>query len=279
MKFLIREISHILKSNSVENSNYHEEHRDRIGQLENNLKDQAVQNCNAVALKTDASIRKASREQRNDFCRLEQRFQELSNAIPNNTMQRSEIEESFTRVLTSDALAKAMIQTVISASAFRDDQDKTGQQACLYPTRRRSLNARKAGFLISRGETSFFNYVLSIQRIIRKSENTLFMKAEDLETQTTIRFHPPWWLVKFGFSYGLNLDFTQCHRGWKHSLETFRCVPDDSLVFELCASGNVQGVETIIRMGKASVWDTNSSGITPLHVCEYCFMKTEYLCC
>jgi hypothetical protein len=109
--------------------------------------------------------------------------------------------------------------------------------------------------------------IIRVESITTKSDDTTPMERKCLNTQRIIRFRPTQLLVKFGFSYGLNFSFTQSYRGWKHCLETFRCVPDDSLIFDFCRSGNIQGVETLSRTGKASVWDTDSAGWTPLHVC------------
>jgi hypothetical protein len=43
-------------------------------------------------------------------------------------------------------------------------------------------------------------------------------------------------------------------------------VSDDSLIFESCKLGNIDGVRLLLDKGEASTWDTNSQGRTPLHV-------------
>lgn len=78
---------------------------------------------------------------------------------------------------------------------------------------------------------------------------------------------PTPWLVKLGMNYGLRIDFQNSGIwGWKHTLNTFRTVPDDAMIFEFCKEGNLAGVQTLLSRGKASVRDTDSHGRTALFV-------------
>lgn len=92
---------------------------------------------------------------------------------------------------------------------------------------------------------------------------TIGHQSEDRET--IIIFHPARWLLKLGMAYGWRL-LNQSQQGWKYCLNQFRAVLDDALIFELSREGNIIAVETLIRRGEASVWDTNSQGFTPPHV-------------
>jgi hypothetical protein len=84
------------------------------------------------------------------------------------------------------------------------------------------------------------------------------------ESYLTIR--PALWLARFGLKYGIRLAIFQSPGNWKHVLNTFRPVSDDSLIFEFCKLGNIGGVRLLLDKGEASTWDTNSRGQTLLHV-------------
>ena len=92
-------------------------------------------------------------------------------------------------------------------------------------------------------------------------------KTEQEASWTLLSIRPALWLARFGIKYGLRVKIFQAPGYWKHLTETFRPVPDDAMVFELCRRGNINGVQRLLREQKASVWDMNSLGRTPLHVC------------
>jgi hypothetical protein len=87
------------------------------------------------------------------------------------------------------------------------------------------------------------------------------------QNKTRIIFRPAAWLVRFGLAYELQLELLGSLRSWKINFHVYQPVPDDSLVFEFCRSGNLEGVQTLFSRKKASVFDVNSQGWTPLHVC------------
>lgn len=68
-----------------------------------------------------------------------------------------------------------------------------------------------------------------------------------------------------GLRYGM-LIYAKSTMGWKHTIQPFRLVPDDSLVFEFCKTGNVEGLQALFKLGHASPWDRNADGRTPLWV-------------
>ncbi|KAI9877747.1 MAG: hypothetical protein M1830_002943 [Pleopsidium flavum] len=89
--------------------------------------------------------------------------------------------------------------------------------------------------------------------------------------ETSFSLHPACWLLAIGFSYGLRFEILKtCQQGWKQSLSTFRAVPDDALIFGLCAQEDIQAVGNLIQKGQASVWDTDCRGCTPLHYAAAC---------
>ncbi|PMD42284.1 ankyrin [Hyaloscypha variabilis F] len=101
------------------------------------------------------------------------------------------------------------------------------------------------------------------------AQSNMYPGEEEDEHQTgesylTIR--PALWLARFGLKYGIRVAISQSPGNWKHVLNTFRPVSDNSLIFEFCKLGNIDGVRLLLDKGEASTWDTNSKGRTPLHV-------------
>ncbi len=72
--------------------------------------------------------------------------------------------------------------------------------------------------------------------------------------------------MKLGLQRGLEITFQASIQGWQHALETFRAVPYDSEMFRLCSVGDILGVKKLLSSGRASVWDQDPDGWTPLHV-------------
>jgi len=77
--------------------------------------------------------------------------------------------------------------------------------------------------------------------------------------------YPPKILSIFGVSYGVDVAAI-CTAGWKYSLQIFRAVPENALIFEFCREGNLAAVRTLLSTGNASPWDRDPEGRTPLYV-------------
>lgn len=89
------------------------------------------------------------------------------------------------------------------------------------------------------------------------------------ESQTSISIRPAQWLNYFGIGNGFQFDFANSSiHGWKHTLSLFRVVPDDASIFKLCQEGNLSAVQSLLSTGSASARDTDTRGLTPLHVRE-----------
>lgn len=88
-----------------------------------------------------------------------------------------------------------------------------------------------------------------------------------LQTQTVFILHPAPWLLKWCCSYGLKVEILRKfpHQGWKQSLNTYRAVPDNAIIFGFCREESISAVGKLIQASQASVWDTDSCGRTPLH--------------
>ena len=94
--------------------------------------------------------------------------------------------------------------------------------------------------------------------------------AKGCHLVTSFVYYPSWWLSKLGFKKGVEISLSSSTKGWQCSLNPFRAVPDDSLIFDFCKTGNIDAVQRLILRGDASVQDTSSKGWTPLHVsCDF----------
>lgn len=88
------------------------------------------------------------------------------------------------------------------------------------------------------------------------------------QTVTSVAIYPTSWLKWLGFRNGLEAVVASAGRSWLLNCRlTVTCaVPEDSLVFELCRTGQTRAVETLLAKGLASVVDTSPNGWKPLHV-------------
>jgi hypothetical protein len=88
--------------------------------------------------------------------------------------------------------------------------------------------------------------------------------ASEKETQFT--FYPARWLMWWGLGYAVHVVHYREGPSWKNSLQTFYAVPDNFFIFEICEQRNSMVVNSLLNSVRASPWDTNSKGRTPLHV-------------
>ncbi len=71
-----------------------------------------------------------------------------------------------------------------------------------------------------------------------------------------------------GMSRGILLSAASSS-GWQYTIQPFRAVAEDSLIFEFCRKGNLEGVRTLFERREASPWDRDPTGQTPLWVRQY----------
>jgi hypothetical protein len=100
-----------------------------------------------------------------------------------------------------------------------------------------------------------------------------------LERETAFFYHPAQWLVRRGFQFGLNALFMRATQGWTFQIRPFRAIPDDSLIFEFCEKGNLDGVRSLLGRRQASPWDVDSYGLTPLHVSQFLILFSPFHLC
>jgi len=105
------------------------------------------------------------------------------------------------------------------------------------------------------------------------SESNSHNESEDTEyeetqhrIETTLRLHPSRWLQICGITHGIQIAFSKSFQGLDCRLRTYRAVPDNSPIFEFCRKNDVDGIRRLFDERRASPWDTDSGGWTPLHV-------------
>ncbi|KAH3964989.1 hypothetical protein HBI56_149970 [Parastagonospora nodorum] len=88
-----------------------------------------------------------------------------------------------------------------------------------------------------------------------------------LQCITSFSFYPSRWLQLIGIAKGLEVIMASTARSWVFNckLTITHAVPEDSLIFDLCRSGQTRAVEILFSKGLASVMDTSPKGWKPLH--------------
>ena len=89
--------------------------------------------------------------------------------------------------------------------------------------------------------------------------------------------YPTRWQQYMGIQSGIEAVVASGGRSWLFNCNiTVTCpVPDDSLIFELCRTGQTRAVETLLEKGMASVVDTSPKGWKPLHVRRYSYVDNS----
>jgi hypothetical protein len=87
---------------------------------------------------------------------------------------------------------------------------------------------------------------------------------------TSFAFYPARWIQQIGIRNGLEAIIASVARSWVFNCKIMvtRAVPEDSLIFELCRSGQTRAVEALFCRGLASIVDTSPKGWKPLHVSD-----------
>lgn len=62
------------------------------------------------------------------------------------------------------------------------------------------------------------------------------------------------------------LQAKRCYSGWNFNIRTHNVVPDDAPIFDACADGDIEQIQTLFSAGLASVYDCDKNGTGLLHV-------------
>lgn len=157
----------------------------------------------------------------------------------------------FERSISNPALQEVLIPDASEAI-------KSNQNAF------RSLQMQKS-FRSSPYKTIFGTIVFQtriIKQLILVEDNN----STQYETTTSFIFHPASWFIRIGLKYGIKTAAVNSRTGWQYNIAPVRAVPDDSLIFRFCQTGNMDAVCELFGRGQASVLDADSRGWRPLHV-------------
>lgn len=85
---------------------------------------------------------------------------------------------------------------------------------------------------------------------------------------TSFVFYPTKWVQQLGIRNGIEAVMASAGQSWLFNcrLTVTRAVPEDSLIFELCRTGQTRAVEILLNKRMGSVVDTSPKGWKPLHV-------------
>lgn len=171
----------------------------------------------------------------------------------------------------------SILQEQVRASAERETQKgDEGKNSCsppesyFEPFKKKSASRRQRTTVVYAEESFMANLFGSITvRTETFKENI----ADDPESEEDpsgwkgfLRIRPALWLIRLGLRRGLEITFQKSVQGWQHGLKTFGLIPHNSDIFECCLNGDIDGVKALLSSGRASVWDCDSEGYTPLHV-------------
>ncbi|KAL4883937.1 hypothetical protein BJY04DRAFT_183537 [Aspergillus karnatakaensis] len=113
---------------------------------------------------------------------------------------------------------------------------------------------------------TFFGTIYYHSQDIQKQVTVDDETAEQNKSKTSFVFHPASWLVRLGIRYGINAIASSQHGSWQYSLRPVHVVPDDSLIFRFCETGNIEAVREMLTRGEAFINDTDTRGWTLLHI-------------
>ncbi|KAL2813585.1 nucleoside phosphorylase domain-containing protein [Aspergillus granulosus] len=126
-------------------------------------------------------------------------------------------------------------------------------------------NLQNRRFLESKPRRTMFGTIRFQTQITKHMVIMGDKETNRTETKTSFIFHPAPWLMRLGLRYGLKAMAINHHRTWRYTIQPVHTVPDDSLIFLFCRTGNVDAVRQLLARGDASVFDIDSDGLTPLH--------------
>ncbi len=110
-------------------------------------------------------------------------------------------------------------------------------------------------------------YQTRLNRIefVDEADDQLVLPVDDRqEFEASVTVHLNRWVSSRGFS----ISYSRYGQGCFPTLRfrQFNVRSEESLIFEFCSSGNVDGVRSLLSRGEASPFDTDPEGWTPLHV-------------
>jgi hypothetical protein len=101
---------------------------------------------------------------------------------------------------------------------------------------------------------------------VTNREQELGDYGAEVEIRTVFNVHPSRWLLFCGLNFGIQITLSKSLQGFDYRFKSYRAVPNDALIFKLSEKGETTAIQSLFDERKASPWDTNSRGLTPLFV-------------
>ncbi|KAI9713562.1 MAG: hypothetical protein M1820_000944 [Bogoriella megaspora] len=233
---------------------------------------QLTSNTVSNTSKTSASVDRQATQQQDLF---DQVVSLTKNAEINRFSQTAELTTTTSGVNAIEAHVQALreeikTQTNIVAPSGVLRAQESSIDAALQGHRsnlaspRRSCGRRGKGRLVDYHDSIFhtifghFYFRTESRKSIRVVDDE---QVEQIEATSLFKYHPSTWLISLGLKYSMIVSF----QGHNIILTPSRAVSDNAIVFKLCKRGNVDAVRLLFEKGEASVLDTNSVGMQPLH--------------
>jgi len=215
---------------------------------------------------TTTSVSTDSRDVADHLKALKMEFQKAAAGI-GNPVARLGFENMMDKALTQ--LSSGLDATTRQDGVSTADSHVICDSASTMPRSPSASQYRRTQTYMS-GFSSFFGtlYVVSKATLPPQLDDSND-EVEDIcpeHFQTTITFHPSQWLLRFGVSFGIQVLLAKSIEGLNCGMTSYRAVPDDALIFELCKQGDNKAIQSLFDSGKASPWDRNRYGETPLFV-------------
>lgn len=188
-----------------------------------------------------------------------------STAISEQTVVRYEVQE-----LMLHAIAQTAVTTFDSSSLeiFAQDGytiDQCGQLRAKTFVYAENLRYR-CSHQVSSIQTGLGCVLVRTTTMFHSSGSG--KKSKQPQTIRSLVLYPTGWLRYMGIRSGIEVVTASAGRSWLYNINmtVTRAVPEDSLIFELCSTGQTRAVEALLEKGMASVVDTSPRGWKPLHV-------------
>jgi hypothetical protein len=195
---------------------------------------------------------------------------EISRLQSNNSTTRIEITQNNPdsgRIKQAMQLCEPDIvaQLDLPSSCQTQDLQSLNELSSRISTR---LLLRHGQAYISSSNWNFNTPFWSLRQraLVKRVTNRYASLCEPLVEENVAYILSPSCLLRWiGISRGVSV-YAKLNAGWQFTLQPFTMIPEKSPIFEFCREGNLAGVQTLLKLGQASVRDRDPSGQTPLHV-------------
>ena len=178
------------------------------------------------------------------------------------------------------AIARAAVTTFKPTLMRIYSKDGYTIDECGRPQTKTSVHAGNLRHDVSCHVSSFYTaigYIWLRTTTIRHDKRSS-SRCRKSQIIRSLIIYPTRWLQYIGIPYGLEAVVASGGRSWLFNCDitVTRPVPEDSLIFELCRTGQTRAVEALLEKRMASVVDTSPKGWKPLHVRRYFCLEESF---